>query len=139
LLTREALHRRGLKAIGAAFYGGPDGVFRLSRRGLVPGSPTDRPELALHEEHRLTPGDVVEAAIPLTPTAMRWHAGEQLRPRISGRSLLPGLSEDPCSPGNGTSCTPAAATRPACYCRPPPDGLLRRSRPCVGGNGHQIR
>jgi predicted acyl esterase len=34
---------------------------------------------------------------------MRWHAGEQLRLRISGRTLLPnllpGLSEDPCSRG----------------------------------------
>jgi uncharacterized protein len=35
---------------------------------------------------------------------MRWHAGEQLRLRISGRTLLPillpGLPEDPLQPGD---------------------------------------
>ena len=97
-------HRHGIKQVAAAFYGGPDGVLRLSRRGLDPNSPADRPWLGLRDEHRLAPGEIVEAVIPLTPTAMRWHAGEQLRLRISGRTLLPillpGLPEDPLQPGD---------------------------------------
>lgn len=98
------LHQRGVKQVAAAFYGGPDGVLRLSRRGLKPDAPTDLPELDLREEHPLAPGEVVEAVVPLTPTAMRWHTGEQLRLRISGRSLLPillpGLPDDPVQPGD---------------------------------------
>jgi predicted acyl esterase len=97
-------HRRGVKPVAAAFYGGPDGVLRVSRRGLDENNQADRPELSLREERRLSPGEVVEVVIPLWPTAMRWHAGEQLRLRISGRSLLPavlpGLPEDPLQPGD---------------------------------------
>jgi uncharacterized protein len=97
-------HRRGVKPVAAAFYGGPDGVLRLSRRGLDETSPADRPELSLRTERRLSPGEIVEAVVPLWPTAMRWHAGEQLRLRVSGRSLLPillpGLPEDPRQPGD---------------------------------------
>ena len=96
--------RRGVKPVALAFYGGPHGPLRLSRRGLDPASPADRPTLSLREEHRLTPGEIVEAAIPLWPTAMRWHTGEQLRLRISGRlllpSVLPGLVEEPLQPGD---------------------------------------
>jgi len=97
-------HRRGVKPVAAAFYGGPDGVLRLSRRGLEENSPADRPELSLREEHPLAPGEIVEATIPLWPTAMRWHTGEQLRLRISGPLLLPvlwpTLPEDPLQPGD---------------------------------------
>jgi uncharacterized protein len=97
-------HRRGVKQVALAFYGGAHGVLRLSRRGLDPASPEGRPTLSLREEHRLVPGEIVEACIPLWPTAMRWHAGEQLRLRISGRlllpSVLPGLTEEPLQPGN---------------------------------------
>jgi uncharacterized protein len=96
--------RHGLKQVAPAFYGGPHGALRLSRRGLDPASPADRPTLGLREERRLSPGEVVEAAIPLWPTAMRWHTGEQLRLRISGRlllpSILPGLVEEPPQPGD---------------------------------------
>jgi uncharacterized protein len=97
-------HQRGIKPVAAAFYGGPDGVLRLSRRGLDENSRADRPELSLRSERRLAPGETVEAVIPLWPTAMRWHAGEQLRLRVSGRSLLPvllpGLPEEPLQPGD---------------------------------------
>jgi len=98
------LHRRGVKQVAAAFYGGPDGVLRLSRRGLKQNVAAGFPELDLREEHPLGPGEVVEAVIPLTPTAMRWHAGEQLRLRVTGRTLLPillpGLPEDPLQSGD---------------------------------------
>ena len=97
-------HRRGVKQVALAFYGGPHGPLRLSRRGLDPASPADRPTLSLREEHRLTLGEVVEAAIPLWPTAMRWHTGELVGLRISGRrllpSVLPGLAEEPLQPGD---------------------------------------
>ncbi|MEV7085559.1 CocE/NonD family hydrolase [Streptomyces sp. NPDC093085] len=97
------LHRRGVRQVAAAFYGGPDGVLRVSRRGLAPDSPVERPELDLRQERKITPGDIVEVDIPLWPVAMRWHAGEQLRLRLSGRSLLPALlpnlTADPVQPG----------------------------------------
>jgi predicted acyl esterase len=97
-------HRRGVKPVAAAFYGGPDGVLRLSRRGLDENTPASQPELSLRTERRLSPGEIAEAVIPLWPSAMRWHVGEQLRLRISGRSLLPvllpGLPEDPLQPGD---------------------------------------
>jgi uncharacterized protein len=79
-------------------------VLRLSRRGLDESTPASQPELSLRTERRLSPGEIAEAVIPLWPSAMRWHAGEQLRLRISGRSLLPvllpGLPEDPLQPGD---------------------------------------
>jgi len=94
------LHQRGVKPVGAAFYGGPDGVLRVSRRGLDESAS----ELRLTQEQRLAPGEVVEATIPLWPTAMRWHAGEQLRLRVSGRNLLPtllpNLPDEPSQPGH---------------------------------------
>jgi uncharacterized protein len=97
-------HRFGVHQVAPAFYGGPHGALRLSMRGLEPGTPAERPVLGLREEHRLAPGEVVEAALPLWPTAMRWHAGEQLRLRISGRillpAILPGLAEEPVQPGD---------------------------------------
>jgi predicted acyl esterase len=71
----------------------------------VQGARPGRPELSFGEERRLTPGQAVEAVIALWPTAMRWHAGEQLRLRVSGRTMLPtlfpGLPEDPYSPVAG--------------------------------------
>jgi uncharacterized protein len=97
-------HRRGFKPVALAFYGGPHGPLRLSRRGVDPASHPDRPTLSLRDARPLSPEEVVEAVIPLWPTAMRWHAGEQLRLRISGRillpSILPGLAEEPMQAGD---------------------------------------
>jgi uncharacterized protein len=97
-------HRRGFGPVALAFYGGPHAPLRLSRRGLDPDGHPDRPTLSLRVTRPLSPREVVEAAIPLWPTAMRWHAGEQLRLRISGRILLPpilpGLDEEPIQPGD---------------------------------------
>ena len=95
----------------------------VPRRGLDPASPADRPTLSLREEHRLTPGEIVKAAIPLWPTAMRWHAGKQLRLRISGRlllpSILPGLVEEPLQTGD-RHILHTGGRFPAGYCSPPP-------------------
>jgi uncharacterized protein len=97
-------HRRGFGPVALAFYGGPHGPLRLSRRGLDPDGHPGRPTLSLRAARPLSGGEVAEAAIPLWPTAMRWHAGEQLRLRISGRVLLspilPGLEEEPLQPGD---------------------------------------
>ena len=97
-------HRRGFGPVALAFYGGPHGPLRLSRRGLDPDGHPGRPALSLREARPLSAGEIVEAAIPLWPTAMRWHTGEQLRLRISGRILLPpilpGLDEEPLQPGD---------------------------------------
>lgn len=97
------LYNLGVKQLGAAFYGGPDGVLRLSRRGLDPAAPAHRPELLLDKEQRLSPNEIVRAEIPLWPTAMKWRAGEQLRLRISARcllpDLLPGVTPEPLQPG----------------------------------------
>jgi hypothetical protein len=96
-------HRLGVKTVGSAFHGGPDGMLRASRRGLDAGAPKDFPELALTTEEKLEPGHETELAIPLWPTAMRWHAGEQLRLRISAKSpraaILPGVADAEYQPG----------------------------------------
>ncbi|MBV6760421.1 CocE/NonD family hydrolase [Rhodococcus opacus] len=97
-------HQRGVKSVAPAFYDGPHGVLRLSRRGLDESSKPSRPKLSLRQERRLAPGEPVEAQIPLWPTAMRWRAGEQMRLRISGTVMLPpvlpGLVEEPRQPGD---------------------------------------
>jgi predicted acyl esterase len=81
--------RRGVKAVGNAFYGGSHGMLRVSRRGLDAGRHPDDPELSLRSEQKLTAGETVTVEVPCWPTAMRWHAGESLRLRISGICLLP--------------------------------------------------
>lgn len=97
------LQRLGVRQVAGAFFGGPDGVLRVSRRGLDPRSPEEFPELDLRREQSIDPGEIVEAVVPLWPVAMKWHAGEQLRLRISGRNLLPvllpNLPPDPVQPG----------------------------------------
>jgi predicted acyl esterase len=95
--------RCGVKVVGAAFYGGPDGVLRASRRGMDENAPKNFPQLDLTQEHKLKPNQPTELDIPLWPTAMRWHAGEQLRIRVSAESLLapvlPGLPTEEKQPG----------------------------------------
>lgn len=97
------LHRAGVKMVQSAFYAGPSGMLRASRRGLDPDRPDHDPELLLTSESKLSDGQPVQIEIPLWQVAMRWHAGETLRLRISARSLLPavlpGLAEDPLQPG----------------------------------------
>lgn len=96
-------HKRGVEQVGLAFYSGAHGVLRLSRRGLEDETVPGFPQLSLREERPLEAGEVVEAQVPLWPTAMRWHAGEYVRVRVSGRrlqpSVLPGLVEEPLQPG----------------------------------------
>src|SRR3546814_4973907 len=79
-------------------------MLRVSRRGLDSTRRHGHPELALTAETKLMPGVAVETEIPLWPTAMRWHAGEQLRLRISSKCLLPpllpGLSDPDEQPGD---------------------------------------
>lgn len=63
----------GVKTVAPAFCNGPDGVLRVSRRGLDADGPEHFPDLSLREEHLLAEGELVQAKIPFWPTAMRWH------------------------------------------------------------------
>lgn len=81
--------RAGVEAVQRAFFGGADGMLRVSRRGLDPGHPQDLPQLALRTERKLTPGEIVRVEVPIWPIAMRWHRGEQLSLTIADRSLVP--------------------------------------------------
>jgi hypothetical protein len=98
------LRRAGVKALAPAFFTGTDGSVRLSLRGLDPDAPAGQPDLNLRDETPLRSGDVVEVEIPLWPIGMRWHRGEQLRVRISGRNLVPpavpGLPPEPTQAGS---------------------------------------
>ncbi|MFB1298578.1 CocE/NonD family hydrolase [Mycobacterium sp. pW049] len=95
--------RLGVSAVQSAFYPGPTGMLRASRRGLDPSRPQSDPELLLTAESKISTTKPICVEIPLWPVAMRWHAGEQLRLQISGRnpipSPLPGLAPDPMQPG----------------------------------------
>lgn len=98
---------RGVTKLRQLFYNGPEGKIRASRRGLLPDHPVHHD---LTVERRLVPGEPVELHIPLGPIAMRWHAGEQLRLRISGVPLVPMRTPemmhyppDPLQPGDSHS------------------------------------
>lgn len=72
------LYALGLKSLAGIFFSGPDGVLRISRRGLDPAAPPYRPECLLTTERPIEEGEVVKAEIPLNPLAMRIHRGESL-------------------------------------------------------------
>jgi hypothetical protein len=46
-----------------------------------------QPFLANTSEERLSPGQIVPVEIPIWPTGMFWHAGEQLRVVVAGYNL----------------------------------------------------
>src|SRR3546814_7325131 len=81
-------NRLGLQAVGPAFYAGPNGMLRVSRRGLDSTRRHGHPELALTAETKLMPGVAVETEIPLWPTAMRWHAGRSEEHTSELQSLM---------------------------------------------------
>jgi uncharacterized protein len=87
-------------------YRGSDGRLRASLRHLdVALSTEDVPVHTFDREQKLTPGEIVDVQIDLLPVGLVFHAGEQLRFIISGRSILgpmmPGISEYT-SPFTGT-------------------------------------
>ena len=69
------LYKVGMKKMELLFFGGADGILRLSRRGET--------------EKKTSKGEIVEAQIELSPIAMSWHDGEQLRLRVSSRPVKP--------------------------------------------------
>jgi predicted acyl esterase len=84
------LHALGVKAVADAFYPGAEGMLRVSRRKLdAELSTPDRPVLALLDEQKMSPGDVVEVIVPIGPIAMRWQPGESLQLTISARRQRP--------------------------------------------------
>jgi predicted acyl esterase len=46
-----------------------------------------QPVHAFNAPKKLSPGEVVRVDIAIMPTAMRWHAGQQLKLTISGTDL----------------------------------------------------
>lgn len=64
---------------------GAPGRQRVSLRALDPGKSTDfLPVHAFKSAQKLAPGEVVPVDIAIMPTAMRWHAGQQLKLTIAG-------------------------------------------------------
>ncbi len=89
-------HSFGVKKLGLMFYSGPNGRLRVSHRRLDTSRSTpERPYLMHTREELLNPGEIVPVEIPIWPTSMIWHAGEQLRVIVAGYNLkgpvLPGL------------------------------------------------
>ena len=110
------LHQRGVKPVGAAFYGGPDGVLRVSRRGLDASAPNCA--------SRRNSG-----SRPARSSRPRSRCG---RPRCAGtpasscgcacpgatccRRCSPTCRTSRASPAIATCCTRAGATRRCCGC-----------------------
>jgi predicted acyl esterase len=88
-LLGRALHagyRRGWLKLGFMFYLGMNGRLRASHRALDPDLSTRRQPRHLHvNPEPVSPGQVVELDIPLTPAVLRWRAGERLRLTVTGR------------------------------------------------------
>jgi len=83
--------------LGAPSFGA-NGRLRVSQRELDPVRSTlAEPYLAHIKEELLSPGQIVPVEIPIWPTGMLWHAGEQLRVVVTGHNLagrhIPGLPE----------------------------------------------
>jgi predicted acyl esterase len=96
----KLLYDLGILKLGALFYSGPNGRLRVSHRQLDPARSTaPEPYLTHRVEELLSPGQVVPVEIPIWPTGMRWHAGEQLRLVVAGYDvvgpMLPGIPKIP--------------------------------------------
>jgi predicted acyl esterase len=64
---------------------GAPGRQRVSLRALdAESSREDQPVHAFNAPQKLAPGEVVPVDIAIMPTAMRWHAGQQLKLTIAG-------------------------------------------------------
>jgi len=82
------VHALGVKKLGLLFYSGPNGRLRVSHRQLDPERSTpSQPVLTHAAEELLSPGQIVPVDIPIWPTGMKWHAGEQLHLIVSGYNL----------------------------------------------------
>ena len=75
--------------------GGPDGnassgMLRVSYRELDPLRSTEfNPVLAMRREQRLKPGEIVPVTFSLSPSALRFRAGEELELSVSGFRFPP--------------------------------------------------
>jgi len=73
-----------VKNAGFAFWRGPSGRIRASRRELdQQASTVAEPRLAHQRDLKLTVDEPVKLAIALWPTSMRWRAGESLQLTIT--------------------------------------------------------
>ena len=88
LAQTRAAFEAGVPEIRILFHEGPWGSIRASHRALDPASSTaEDPVLSHLAEKKVTPGEIFEVDIPVTPMATRWQAGQQLRLVIAGFKL----------------------------------------------------
>jgi predicted acyl esterase len=67
---------------------GVPGRLRVSMRELASDKSTDYlPVHAFDAPQKLSPGEIVAVDIAMMPTAMRWHAGQQLKLTVAGTYL----------------------------------------------------
>jgi predicted acyl esterase len=67
------------------------GFLRVSHRQLDKERSTPQQPYHTHRrEQRLKPKEIVPVEIEIWPIGMIWHAGQQLRIRVSGHDLMPG-------------------------------------------------
>jgi predicted acyl esterase len=70
-------------------YSGPDGRLRVSQRQLDTGtSSEERPNHTHRLSEPLAPGQIVPIELPLWPTGMVFHAGQQLQLVIAGYDYM---------------------------------------------------
>jgi uncharacterized protein len=70
-------------------YSGPDGRLRVSQRRLDEQRSTELlPVLAQKDSQPLEPSSIVRVDIPIWPTAMRFHAGQQLQLVLAGHDFM---------------------------------------------------
>lgn len=85
--TRKAFEA-GVPEVRILFHEGPWGSVRASHRALEPESSTAEDPVFRHlAPERITPGEILEVDIPMTPMATKWHAGQRLRLVIAGYKL----------------------------------------------------
>jgi predicted acyl esterase len=71
-------------------YAGSDGRLRVSHRQLDKELSTSWWPFHIHRsEELLKPGQIVPVEIPIRPTGMLWHAGEQLHITVAGHNPAP--------------------------------------------------
>lgn len=70
------------------YYSGPSGRLRVSHRRVDPSKSTDSEPYMTHDaEELLSRGQIVPVDVPIRPSSIRWHAGEQLRLSVAGYDL----------------------------------------------------
>ena len=86
-------------------YAGPDNRLRVSLRALDTERSTEEyPEQSFRKPEKLSAGEIVPVVIPLWPTGLKFHKGQQLKLIVAGYDYcghpLPGGEETRLKPNN---------------------------------------